>query len=398
LCIANPLQRSLLENINNLLLWDLIYVCAGKRLLFQDRNLLTGTRCQSIYRVKNQLFFLLLIATFLSFEGRASLEDPNAGAGTCDATCTGLLLSSGNLLKGQPYPQFSKKDHEATDAPKREWEWSLPYYAQRVIDKGFNLPRPYGVSLIYFHQNQGLEIGKLNVAFDDTAPLQPIDFVNLHDSKVTNTTWQLKADAWLLPFLDAYVIGGYVEGVGNVPISISAADMYNFFIPGFCSGGSGQPAACNNNISANAPINYNGYNYGLGILLATAYEDYFFAMPITYAITNVNVSTDDVIAINVTPRIGYNFTTATHGKVGVYAGANYLSADVYLSGTYSLPMSGTPIGHDVDVRYKIHESPTDKWNAVIGANWSMSDLWSLVIEIGHSAHRDSQTINLGYRL
>ena len=138
-------------------------------------------------------------------------------------------------------------------------------------------------------------------------------------------------------------------------------------------------------------------NYGVGILLAAGFQDFFFAMPVTSVVTAVNVSPPNGTTLHMIQRVGYNIKTKHSGKFGVYLGANYLDSRMEMTGTYSLPMSSSPIGHDVDVRYSIHENPLDRWNGLAGVNWELSEFWSIVAELGFGTHRQMQTFNFSYR-
>jgi hypothetical protein len=307
----------------------------------------------------------------------------------------GRVLEPGKDILGKPFPELNKEYKE--EAQKKIWDHALPFLAQNVIDKGFTLPLPYGASLIYFHQNQGLSIDSLAVAFSDTAPMRDVGFIDFSGTKVDNTSWQGKFDAWILPFLNAFVTIGSIKGTGTVPISIAKSDLYNFFTPGLCPSGGG-PGFCNGYISAVAPIDYNGYSYGVGLLVATAYEDWFFAAPFTYVITNINVSDDDIKAMSFIPRIGYNLRTPRSGKFGFYVGANYLDTKINLTGTYSLPLATDPnIGQDVNVHYDLSQHPLDKWNTLVGINWELNDMWSLIVEAGFAPDKENQTMNFNYR-
>jgi hypothetical protein len=308
----------------------------------------------------------------------------------------GRVLEPGKDISGKPFPELNQESK--AEAQKTVWEHDLPFLAQRVIDKGFNLPLPYGASLIFFHQNQGLSLDSLSVAFSDTAPLKEVDFIDFSGMTVDNTSWQAKFDAWILPFLNAFITVGTVKGTGTVPISIANADLYNFFTPGICPGGGGGPGFCDGYITATAPIDYNGFNYGVGLLLATAYNDWFFAAPITYVITNVNVSDDDIRATSFIPRIGYNLRTARSGKFGFYLGANYLDTVISLTGHYSLPLANDPnVGQVVNVRYDLSQHPLDKWNTLVGINWELSNIWSIILEVGFAKNKENQTVNFSYR-
>lgn len=302
------------------------------------------------------------------------------------------VIDSSLDFKGKPYPEMFLSDRDSNY--KKNWEWSLPFLAQKVIDKGFSLPRPYGFSLIYTHLNQGINLNELQVGFAPNKPMRDINIVDLSGAKVDNVTWQAKLDAWILPFLNVFALLGTVTGTGSVPIAIDAGQAFEDIAPGYCATHVNQ---CNKVITASAPINYNGVNYGIGILLATGFQNFFFAMPLTYVVTDTNVSTANSYSFNMIPRFGYNILTARTGKFGVYIGANYLDSYADLNGSYVLPLSTTDIGQDVTVRYHLRESPIDRWNAIAGTNWELNERWSLIFELGFGTHRDMQTMNFAWR-
>lgn len=297
-----------------------------------------------------------------------------------------LLLTMGFLARAAEPDSLTTTEMTAENT---KWPWALPFLAQKAVDTGHTLPRPYGLSLVYYYQDQAINISDLEVGFGDGDTLHPVTFIDFGGARIQNQTMQLKIDAWVLPFLNFFGITGIATGNGSIPISIQYKDLYDFFVPGLCSGGS-PPAFCQGYITANAPAKFHGYDFGMGILLVAGYKDFFFAMPATYVVTDVNVSVTNITAINVTPRVGYNFTTK-HGKLGIYAGANYLDAKGTLEGTYVLPLAATAIGHDVTVRYKLRETPVDRWNGIAGANWEISPFWSISSDLSLSKNRESIT-------
>lgn len=294
--------------------------------------------------------------------------------------------------RGKPYPELFLQSRE--QASQQKWDWALPFLAQRVIDKGFSLPHPYGLSLIYTHLNQGIKLDKLQVGFQPNEPLHDIHIVDLSGAVVDNVTWQAKLDAWILPFLNVFALLGTVKGTGSVPIAIDAGAVFDDIAPGYCAT---HAAACTKTITATAPINYTGVNYGAGILIATAFQNFFFAMPITYVETNVNVSSVNSVSINLIPRFGYNIITEKSGKFGVYIGANYLDSHEDLEDSVTLPLSTTDLGQDVQMKYHLRESPLDMWNAIVGTNWELNENWSFILELGFSQHRNMETLNFNWR-
>ena len=49
---------------------------------------------------------------------------------------------------GIPNIGFSTADEAPPDAP-RQWDRALPFLAQQVVDKGYDLPLPYGIGITY---------------------------------------------------------------------------------------------------------------------------------------------------------------------------------------------------------------------------------------------------------
>lgn len=336
--------------------------------------------------------------SFGAAENAGDAESLEAPVNSCDpaslcAEYTKMILEQARKLDGKPVPEFFWENRGTRQ--KQEWDYALPFLAQRVIDRGFSLPKPYGLSVIFFHQDQGINLGDLKLAFKDDVPLKDIDFVKFTNAHVENYTWQAKLDAWIFPFLNVFAVVGSIKGSGNVPVSIAAKDVFASEGIDICDGAH-TPELCNSKISYDAPINYYGYNVGLGFLLGAGYQNYFFAMPVTYVKTYVNVTDVPTYVFNVTPRLGYNWGGPL-GKMGFYLGANYQQMEITLRGRYMLPLTGTEIGHDVPVNYEIKESPMDLWNAITGLNWEISKEWSVVVELGYSQNRENQTFVMNYR-
>jgi hypothetical protein len=57
---------------------------------------------------------------------------------------------------------LSNVDDQGAAAP-RQWDRKMPFLAQKVIDKGYNLPLPYGIGVTYANvdQEQILRVCKL---------------------------------------------------------------------------------------------------------------------------------------------------------------------------------------------------------------------------------------------
>jgi hypothetical protein len=109
-------------------------------------------------------------------------------------------------------------DRQGEDAP-RTWEHKLPFLAQKVIDKGYDLPLPYGIGLTYAKVDQDQLIDNLRVG------------INNISSK--NDTLQLKLDAWLFPFMNVFALFGKIDGSAPVDIDLDGNGMLDHLDMGF---------------------------------------------------------------------------------------------------------------------------------------------------------------------
>ena len=83
------------------------------------------------------------------------------------------------------------------------WEQRLPFMAQKVVDLGYDLPRPYGVKLLYSSIDQAQNLDNLLVGFSG-GEKEPFEFVTFENARSQSDSPQLIGDLWLLPFLNLF--------------------------------------------------------------------------------------------------------------------------------------------------------------------------------------------------
>jgi hypothetical protein len=104
---------------------------------------------------------------------------------------------------------FTAVDQQGDDAP-RVWNRALPFLAQQVIDKGYELPLPYGIGLTYAHVDQEQILSDLEVGLNGGAK-EPFPFVGFDNARSVSDSLQLKLDAWLFPFMNVFALFGRVD-------------------------------------------------------------------------------------------------------------------------------------------------------------------------------------------
>ena len=159
------------------------------------------------------------------------------------ATSSALFVTVPDIARRSilSYPVIRK------DAPRvtgQKYDRALPLRAQSVIDLGYDLPRPFGISIIPVMMRQDMSLTDLDISINN-GPVSSIDFVDFATPSAESNTLQVKLDAWLFPFMNIFGSFGWIEGGANVPVIIKGDDFLDAIGLGArCDGGPLQPELC----------------------------------------------------------------------------------------------------------------------------------------------------------
>jgi len=84
----------------------------------------------------------------------------------------------------------------------------FPIWGRKAIERGFDLPYPVGLSVNGVWAKQNIDMTNLALSTGDN-PVVPIEIVKFGDVTAPVFTANLRADLWLLPFLNVYALGGH---------------------------------------------------------------------------------------------------------------------------------------------------------------------------------------------
>jgi hypothetical protein len=253
--------------------------------------------------------------------------------------------------------------------PACEDRWSdfLPIWGKEACAQGYVLPRPFGVSLGYMHQDQPFLVGDIFINGIDvkTPGIAVVDEVQNEESTVT-----LRFDAWILPFWNVYAILGKTDGEAVGPLQIDL----NSILP--C-------ASCP--INTTFKIDYTAEIGGLGTTVAGGYKDFFAMADINFTKADLNISTTDAEATVFSTRLGWN------GQAGIFKGVLWVGAMYQdISQTLELQADGG------NLNVTIEQETKEPWNYLVGGNWDFTRSFSVLAEIGFGK-RESQMLNATYR-
>lgn len=287
--------------------------------------------------------------------------------------------------------------------------YNLPLWGQKLGEKGFLLPYPIGIMLNGYIGNQDVTISDLSVGINDKEPIQLDDIVEFGEVTANVKNLNMRADIWLLPFLDIYGIFGkaWVETDVNIA-KIAGKDA---------------------NVGTQA--SFDGYVYGLGGMLTGGIRSIFFSLDFNRVWTHFDEIKDDNVAMNLAPRVGYifHFDHLPERNFSVWTGANrvFLSNETvgtikitdiipnFGSGDYkakdwyeelkvpqkeivdALADRFTEEHKDDEIHYSLKKRPSSDWFMILGAQYQMNRHWQFRTEANFLGGHESLLLSANYR-
>jgi hypothetical protein len=294
-----------------------------------------------------------------------------------------------------PQTKFNTADRQGDGAP-RQWNYELPFLAQKVIDKGYDLPLPYGAGLIFSVNEQEQVITGLEVGINgrDKAPFE---FVSFDKTITTTDSLNARVDAWLFPFLNVYATFGPFKGDAALDILIDGDGMLEHM--GISCTGIIQPGLCDSlqgqEILLPIHTTPSGTSWGVVGVLAGGWKGWFVTIPFNLSRVDLGPTfADGGPIITVTPRAGRNFVLGDLGNFAIFAGGNYLDSKLEISGTYRVPVGGEELTFD----YTVQQKNKDAWNLLFGFNWDLNKQFSWSMEYdGFTGTREAFIASVTWR-
>ena len=255
------------------------------------------------------------------------------------------------------------------------WSTFLPFLGRAACERGYVLPRPFGISLGYMHQDQPFDVGDIFVNGIDvkTPGIAVVDEVQNEESTVT-----LRFDAWILPFWNVYGILGRTDGEATGPLKLSLEPVF----PILC----GLPGN-NCNVDETFRLSYSGDVTGYGTTIAGGYKDFFGMVDYNRTTADLDISRTDAEATVISSRIGWN------GKLGGFTGVLWVGV-MYQDIAQYLDLE-VDIGDSL-LEVTIQQETQAAYNYTVGGQWDINRSFAILAEFGFG-QRKSQMLNLTYR-
>lgn len=252
--------------------------------------------------------------------------------------------------------------------------WSrLPIWGKKEArEHGFELPKPLGLTGNVFSSKQNFDLPKLTVGGHGGGLLDVGNLVRVTNVKIEETAWTARLDGWVLPFLDFYAVGGYVNGQGAVelrpgmfPILRSRGPKFDF------------------------KLEYEGPTVGLGGTLAAGFKPVKDRPTIVFGLADLNFtrtfldfkhvvsSLDGVDVMVFSTRLGVRERIVKNSPLGdlhvsLWGGAMYQGVQEVMAGTVGI----------LDLNFRANVEAVNPWNTIVGGRLEIGKHAVVTVEAG----------------
>ncbi len=269
-----------------------------------------------------------------------------------------------------------------TDTLSVKLGWALPLLGKPATKLGYSLPRPVGLNIFTHFQDQTMQFTGISIgpSEDDLTDLSGGFDLDNSTIRASGYVAMIKADVWILPFLNIMAIVGTGENTidGNWPLD---EDLKQTLIEiGGWLGIDPEDIPDGIELGGNLAANM----AGLGATLAGGIGDWNVSASYQFISTQTPSANTTTLAHVLMPMIGY----MTPFGMNLMAGAQGQFYDTKVTGNIELDGEN-------QLFYNVDFEPV-RWNAILGIYKGFSKHWEIALQAGFG-NRTSVTAVFGYR-
>ena len=275
-----------------------------------------------------------------------------------------IMLATAGLAFEPAGARAAEPGHAShvSDPDSLRWSSFLPLLRDEAVKRGIELPLPFGAGLVYYHLSRSIAISDVRVGRNGAPPTSVSDFARL-SARADVDNLNLKADAWILPFLNVYMIVGYVWNTSETTIDVT--------LPPLLPGGPTRQR------QLTVPTSVEGSVAGVGLTLAGGYGPFFMVYDANF--DQADLGFDDRFKAVVTSiRGGWN------GKAGarplrLWASFTDWNTFATASGTVPDPDGGS-------LSFEVDQGPAYRYTYGVGGQYSATRHYELSADAGIDGH------------
>ena len=239
-----------------------------------------------------------------------------------------ILLSYWMISSLSLYAQYTtdkvigvKNEHVIDSMKTAIYPYLLPIWGEKVVRKGFKIPKSGGLSAQYLWQRSDIVISNLQVGFNN-GPLHSLDDIIRFDKAQTQTSGvNVRPDVWLFPFLNVYGI----VAQSKTSTSINAG----LWIP--------DDSSWKKVTSFDTKANFDATTIGFGLTPTVGIGGFFFALDANFSWSDISQLDKPAFAFVLGPRLGKNITFKNPDRsLAIWTGGFRVQLNTGTSGTLNL--------------------------------------------------------------
>ena len=238
---------------------------------------------------------------------------------------------------------------DATNLSPWQWGW----YAER----GIELPRRFGIGVNLIYMERDIEVTDVVVTVGNRPPESISDRASFDVANRT-TLSMVRFDAWVLPFLDVYMMAGQTRTDTSLLASFEISPPV----------GAPIPVVVEQDQRADGPL------YGGGATLVVGHGAFFAMLDANYARSDVDLFDGTIDALLLSGRIGW-FRNTDLGQWRVWTGAMYLDSSRTLTITTDVPVVGR-------TQVEVEQQPVNPTTLELGGSLTIGRRWDILVEVG----------------
>ena len=314
-----------------------------------------------------------------------------------------LVILSLLAFPATAWAQAQAPDIDVTGTPKT-WPYAFPLMGHKLAERGMKFPLPFGVGLNYAFANQPIEISRVAVGVNDGEMVDITDTIVFDKLNSQIHLLNLRADLWVLPFLNLYLMGNFLP---QAKTDVSIAQPFAF----------------------DAGATQSGYGGGFGFTGSFGVWGFFGTVDLNWTWNKLQKLDIPVGTYLLTPRFGRNLGKLAGLEFILWVGAMRQSIDSETKGAIRLSEAvgdaadgsfkekvqdwydGLPPGRqaifqglvdriqapgDPVIHYDLDKAIAYPWNMLVGTEIGLTDAWRIRAEVGF-IHRTQVIIGINYR-
>lgn len=355
------------------------------------------------------------------------------------ATCSSAQLTTDKVI-GQKHEILIDSLKKAT------YPYLLPIWGQKVVNKGFSMPLPAGISAQYLWQESDIIIHNLQVGFNNGPMYVMDDIVRIEKATTTTNGYNVRPDFYIFPFLNVY-------GILAKSKTSTAIDA-GLWIPDSSSSWK--------KISAfSTKADFDATTMGFGITPMVGVGGFFFTLDMNFSWSDIAELDEPAFVFVLGPRLGKNIRLKKERSIALWAGGFRVQMKSGTNGSLNLSellpipewqqkisqgqgkvgeaqgkvdtwwagltpaeqknpvniakhdaanAALTKVGQVLNgasqavntvgnstVQYSLEKQPKDKWNFILGSQFQLNNNWMLRVEYGFLSSRHQLIAGLQYR-